>query len=162
MNDAHLHLVVNHLPIVSLLIGVLVLIFGFFLKKSEIKLTALGIFIFSGLSAILAFYTGEGAEEVVENFPNVSETLIHNHEEAAELFYVFVLILGAISIITLVLHMKKLKFASLGYIVVILLALISMFFAKNTGTTGGEIRHPEIRKTSNLQPLEIEDTNDDD
>lgn len=162
MNDAHLHLVVNHLPIVALLIGFLVLLSGFFFKKSEIKLTALGIFVFSALSAILAFYTGEGAEEVVENLPNISETLIHNHEEAAEIFYVLVLILGTLSLVTLVLQIKKSKFASFGYIIILLMTLISMFFAKNTGTTGGEISHPEIRSSSLSQPLKIEDSSDDD
>lgn len=162
MNDAHLHLVVNHLPIVALLIGFLVLLSGFFFKKPEIKLTALGIFVFSALSAIVAFYTGEGAEEVVENLPNISETLIHNHEEAAELFYVFVLILGTLSLITLVLQIKKSKIASFGYIIVLMMTMISMFFAKNTGTTGGEISHPEIRSTYSSQSLEIKDSNDDD
>ena len=112
---------------------------GFFFKKPEIKLTALGIFVFSALSAILAFYTGEGAEEVVENLPNISETLIHNHEEAAELFYVFVLILGSISLITLVLKIKKSKLASFGFIIIFVMALISMFFPKNKGTNRGEI-----------------------
>lgn len=162
MNEAHLHLAVNHLPIVALLIGFLVLLSGFFFKKPEIKLTALGIFVFSALSAILAFYTGEGAEEVVENLPNISETLIHNHEEAAKLFYVFVLILGSISLLTLVLEIKKSKFALFGFIIIFVMALVSMFFAKNTGTTGGEISHPEIRSTYSSQPLEIEDSNDDD
>lgn len=161
MNDAHLHLVVNHLPIVALLIAFLVLLAGFLFKKPEIKLTALGICIFSALSAIIAFYTGEGAEEVVENLPNISETLIHNHEEAAEIFYVLVLILGALSLVTLVLQIKKSKVASFGYIIILMMTLISMFFAKNTGTTGGMINHPEIRSTSLSQPFEIEDSNDD-
>ena len=162
MNDAHLHLVINHLPIVALLIAFLVLLAGFLFKKPEIKLTALGIFIFSALSAILAFYTGEGAEEVVENVPNISETLIHNHEEAAEIFYVLVLILGALSFVTMFLQIKKSKVVLYGYTLIFIMALVSMFFAKNTGTTGGMINHPEIRSTSLSQPLEIEDSNDDD
>jgi len=66
MNGAHFHLVVNHLPIVGLLIGILILITGLALKKVDIQLTALGVFIFSAVSSIVAFNTGEGAEEVVE------------------------------------------------------------------------------------------------
>lgn len=162
MNDAHLHLVINHLPIVALLIAFLVLLAGFLFKKPEIKLTALGIFIFSALSAIIAFYTGEGAEEVVENLPNISETLIHNHEEAAEIFYTLVLILGALSLVTMFLQIKKSKVVSFGYTLIFIMALVAMFFAKNTGTSGGMINHPEIRSTSLSQPLEIDDSNDDD
>ncbi|MBK8602240.1 MAG: hypothetical protein IPN87_03750 [Saprospiraceae bacterium] len=43
MNGAHFHLVVNHLPIVGLLIGILILITGLALKKVDIQLTALGV-----------------------------------------------------------------------------------------------------------------------
>ena len=57
MNEAHFHLVVNHLPIVGILIGLLVLVTGFILKKPEVKVTALGIFVFSGLASIAAFYS---------------------------------------------------------------------------------------------------------
>ena len=77
MNDVHFHLVVNHLPIVGLLIGILVLIAGLLLNKTEVKLTALGVFVFSAITSAFAFYTGEGAEEVVENISGISETLIH-------------------------------------------------------------------------------------
>ncbi len=68
------------------MIGFLVLLAGFILKKPQIKNTALGIFIFSGLTTITAFLTGEGAEEIVENLPGISETLIHKHEEICRAF----------------------------------------------------------------------------
>ena len=80
MNDVHLHLVATHLPIVGVLIGFLVLLTGYFTKSPQVKATALGIFLFSALAGIVAFYTGEGAEDIVEKLPGVSETLIHNHE----------------------------------------------------------------------------------
>src|SRR5690606_23190697 len=98
MNDVHFHLVVTHLPIVGVLIGFLILLTGYFSKSPQVKITALGIFVFSALAAIVAFYTGEGAEDIVEKLPGVSETLIHNHEELAELFYTMMLILGGVSL----------------------------------------------------------------
>ena len=92
MNDVHFHLVVTHLPIVGVLVGFLVLLSGYITKCPQVKTTGLGIFIFSALATIAAFYTGEAAEEIVENLPGVSETLIHKHEEQAELFYTMMLI----------------------------------------------------------------------
>lgn len=44
MSDLHLHLVLNHFPVIGLIIGALVLLFGFLLRKVQIKETALGIF----------------------------------------------------------------------------------------------------------------------
>lgn len=154
MNDAHIHLVVNHLPIVGLLIGILVLSVGFLIKKLEVKLTGLGVFIFSALTSIVAFYTGEGAEEVIENMPGISETLIHRHEEHAETFFIAVLILGAISLITFILTLVKSKFSNLLMILCLVLALGSLVLAKNVGTSGGEIRHPEIRSDIKMIPVE--------
>jgi len=162
MNEAHFHLIVNHLPIVGLLIGLLVLVTGFILKKSEIKVTALGIFIFSALASVAAFYSGEGAEEIVEKVPGISETLINQHEESAELFFTAILILGVFSLITLILEIKKSKFSNYGFILVFLVTLVSGVLAKNVGTSGGEIRHTEIRNDSNLIQIQPEEDHDDD
>jgi len=162
MNDAHLHLVVNHLPIVGVLIGFLVLLAGLIMKKPQIKNTALGIFIFSALTAIAAFLTGEGAEEIVENLPGISETLIHKHEDYAELFLTMMLILGGVSLITLFLQYKKLPFSKYGFVLILLLSMVTMGIAKYVGTSGGEITHIEIRSDANVIQLDgNQDHNDD-
>ena len=145
MNDVHFHLVVTHLPIVGVLIGFLILITGYITKSPQVKTTALGIFIFSALAAIVAFYTGEGAEDLVEKLPGVSETLIHKHEELAELFYTMMLILGGVSLVTIFIHYKKSTYAKYGFILVLLLSVTSIVISKFVGTSGGEIMHSEIR-----------------
>ncbi len=151
MNDAHLHLAINHLPIVGLMIGILVLIVGAFLKAPQVKATALGIFIFSALAAIAANYTGDGAEDIIENIPGISETFIETHEEYAEQFLTLILILGGASLITFFLSIKKWSIAKYGYILVAILAITSIISAKYVGTSGGEIRHTEIRnETTNI------------
>ncbi|MEQ8245757.1 hypothetical protein [Fulvivirga sp.] len=154
MNDAHFHLAINHLPIVGLLIGILTLLTGLILKKEDVKLTALGIFIFSAITSIVAFYTGEGAEEVVENIAGVSETLIHAHEEYAESFFTLTLILGGLSLISFVVEVKKLKLSKYLMLVCLFLAIADGILAKYVGTSGGEIRHSEIRIDAKTIPLE--------
>lgn len=161
MNDAHFHLVVNHLPIVGVLIGFLVLLAGLILKKPQIKNTALGILIFSALTAVVAFLTGEGAEEIVENLPGISETLIHKHEEYAELFLTIMLILGGVSLITLFLQYKKLSFYKYGFMAVLLLSVTAIVISKYVGTSGGEITHIEIRSDTNTIQLDSQDDHDD-
>ncbi|MAD96815.1 MAG: hypothetical protein CMB99_05735 [Flavobacteriaceae bacterium] len=162
MNDAHFHLVVNHLPIVGTLIGFLVLSAGLIMKKPEVKNTALGIFIFCALTAIAAFLTGEGAEEIVENLPGISETLIHKHEEYAELFYTMMLILGGLSLITLFLQYKKLSFYKYGFVLILLWSMLSIGVAKYVGTSGGEITHIEIRNDTNVIQIDGDNDQDDD
>ncbi len=157
MNGAHLHLVVNHLPIVGVIIGTLVLIAGYLSIKMPVKVTALGIYIFSAITAFISNFTGEEAEEVVEEMAGISHQLIHAHEEQAETFLLLTLILGAISMLTLFFTAKKKDFARYGFMLALALAVASIYTGKQTGTTGGEISHPEIREGFSL-PL---DTNAD-
>lgn len=149
MNDAHLHLIINHFPIVGIIVAFLVLIAGYVVNNPQIKATSLGIFIFSALAAIAANYTGEGAEEIVEKIPGISKSLIHDHEEYAEQFFTLSLILGGIALITLFLQIKKIRLAVYFYFLVIILAVSSLFSAYYVGVSGGEIRHTEIRQASN-------------
>jgi uncharacterized membrane protein len=151
MNDAHLHLIVNHFPIVGITIGLLVLIVGYLIKNQQVKATSLGIFIFSALAAIAANYTGDGAEELVEKIPGISKSLIHDHEETAEQFFTLSLILGGAALISLFLQIKKLGLAKFGYILVISFAIATLVSANYVGVSGGEIRHTEIREASNIE-----------
>ncbi|MCG9970906.1 hypothetical protein [Christiangramia crocea] len=147
MNNAHLHLLVNHLPFLALVIGSVVVLAGFLLKNRDVRLTGLGIFIFGSLTSIPAFYTGEGAEDIVENLPGISEASIHDHEELAELFLNLMLVLGIFSIITFIIEVKKIRYSNLFMVVCLLIAVASGILAGYVGNTGGKIIHSEITST---------------
>ncbi len=149
MNDAHLHLVVNHFPIIGTILALGVLIAGFFLKNSSVKNTAYGLFIVSAIFAALSMSTGEGAEEIVEDMPNIGRRIIHVHEEIAEKLTIVLYLLGGISVLGLVLNLKNHAKAKFISIVVLIVAIGAIYLAQLVGTTGGEIRHTEIRTDSN-------------
>ena len=154
MNDAHWHLVVNHLPIVFPMLGVIVMITGIISKSEAVKRTAFMIFMLGALAAIAAMTTGEGAEEVAEKINGVTESYIKTHEELAETFALLSYVLGGISIIGLWASFKQKSFAAIISIVTLVFALVVLFFAKETGTTGGEIRHTEIRSENSTPATE--------
>ena len=104
MNDAHLHMVVNHFPIIGLILGLGILLFGVVLKNKSLINTAYGLFIVAAIFAIASMSTGEGAEELVEEMPNVGKRIIHEHEEIAEKLAIVLYVLGAISIAGLYLN----------------------------------------------------------
>lgn len=145
MNQAHLHLLFNHLPILGTLFGILILASGFIAKNNAVKRTALGIFVFSALSALPAYFTGEGAEEIVESLPGVTENLIEAHEELANIFLWMTGALGVLSLVAFFADLKSHKMASTLYVITLVAALGTMVMAKQVGTSGGEIRHTEIR-----------------
>ena len=151
MNNAHLHLVVNHLPIIFPFVGIIILLIGVFTKSEVSKRNAYLIFILGAIASIAAMATGEGAEEGVENISGVSESLIKTHEEAAELFAGFSYLLGGISLIGLLSSFKNFTFSKFFPFLTLIVAVTAIYFAQKAGNTGGEIRHTEIRNGATVQ-----------
>ncbi len=145
-NAAHLHLLVNHLPIFLPLFGLIILIVGIVFKSEIVKRISLAMFIFGGLFAFIAFSTGEGAEEIVEELKR-SHDLIHEHEEAAETFALLSYVLALFSIIALWFNWKKHPFKDISMYLVLLISVAVIYFSYPTGQTGGEITHPEVNNS---------------
>ncbi len=167
MNNTHLHLVVNHLPIIFPVAGIILLLIGIFTKTEVSKRNSYFIFILGAIASIAAMATGEGAEHGVENLPGVTDSLIETHEEAAEVFAALSYVLGGISTVALFASFRNYIFSKIMPFVVGLFALATLFFAQKAGRTGGEIRHTEIRSKTASQnsggnALETEDNHDDD
>lgn len=157
MNDAHLHMVVNHFPIIGTLFGLGILVTGMILKNNSVKNTAYILFAVAAIFAVFSIGTGEGAEELVEDMPNIGHQIIHEHEEIAEKFAIIMYATGFFGLVSLFASYKKLRFATLLSYITLVLALVAGVLTKNVGTSGGEIRHTEIR--SNIIPTTGEEQN---
>ena len=155
MNQAHLHMVFNHFPIIGLFFGIGILAFGIFKKHTILVNTAYIMFIFCMIMAKATMMTGEGAEEIVEEI-GISHDIIHNHEEVAETFMKVLYVLGILSILGLVANFKKYAKASIVSYVVLVLAIGAAVLSKSVGTSGGEIRHTEIRENANINNASTE------
>lgn len=94
MNDAHLHMVVNHFPIIGTIFGLGILIAGLLFKNNATKTVAYALFIVAAVFAFFSMSTGEGAEEIAEKLPGVTDQIIHEHEELAEKFAIVMYVLG--------------------------------------------------------------------
>ena len=146
MNTAHWHLLLNHLPMVGIVIGTSILAFGFLYKNQPvIKMTALGVFVFSAAIAIPAYLTGEGAEDIAEKLPGVTEGFIEEHEDLGKIFLILAEALGGLSLITLIALRFKNKFTPILFGMILLIGAGTAIFAKQVGTSGGLVRHTEIR-----------------
>ena len=155
MNDAHLHMVVIHFPIIGTIFGLGILITGIVMKNTVIKNVAYVLFVIAAIFGLVSMSTGEGAEEIAENLPSVTDQIIHEHEEMAEKLALVLYILGGVSLVGLFMNVKNHAKASLVSYIAFLIALVGVFLGKQTGTTGGEVRHTEIRENaSNSNALE--------
>ena len=145
MNSAHFHLLVNHLPIIFPIIGTIILIVGLIAKSNAVQRTSFLIFIFGSIAAIFAMNSGEGAEDIVKKIAGMNKDLIKTHEEKAEILAILSYLLGGLSLLGLWANFMQKSFSKSVTYVILACAFATIFFATQTGTTGGEIRHTEIR-----------------
>jgi len=147
MNPSELHLAINHLPLFSTLFGSLILLAGLIFRKEILNLTAYILIIVGMVGALLSVYTGEEAEELVEDyFPEISHEIIHEHEEAAEGARNLSIALGVLSLIAIYFNRTKRPVERLFSWLVLAGSIIGTVMLMRAAHTGGEIMHIEIRE----------------
>jgi uncharacterized membrane protein len=113
-------------------------------KSSATKIAAYHVLILSALGAVVAYLTGEGAEETVENIQGVAENAIEAHEEFAMFALISLICTGIASVLGVILTLKKSSFANKISMVILFLALVGFGLVARTGYLGGKIRHTEV------------------
>lgn len=147
MNFAHLHLLLNHFPIIGTIVGVALFVISFFGKNGDLKRSSLIIFSAVALISIPAFLSGVAAQEKIHDNPGVSAALIQRHEGAAMLALLFMEFTGAFAIIGLWQSYRVSRPARWNVLTILLLSLLTVVLMTRTGDTGRVISHPEVRDT---------------
>jgi hypothetical protein len=145
MNLAHLHLLLNHIPVLGVALGLVVLAGAAVRHHTFLARCALVLFIVSALVAIPTYFTGEPAEDLVEGAAGDIETWVEPHEESALVSLGLVETLGVLSLIGLWMGRGRpaLPRGVLGLTLVA--AAIAAGSLAWTANLGGQIRHSEIR-----------------
>ena len=143
MNLAHLHLVLNHIPVIGIPMALVFLIYGYRTKNHSSQRFALLVLIGLALMVLPVYLTGEPAEEVVEHLPGVAESLIESHEEAAKFSLVLTLITGATAFLALWFQEDSRK-SRLLILSVVGIGSLAMLSLVNTANLGGKVRHTEF------------------
>ena len=144
MNAAHLHLMVNHLPLFASLIACGILAFGLYRRLPALVNVGLVLVFVAGVGALLAGQTGERAEGIVEDLPGVTEAAIHEHEEAAEAASLVAILAGLVALGGLALPDRAERMQRLVAIVTLALSLGTFVLVARAANLGGHIRHTEI------------------
>lgn len=148
MNQTHVHLLINHLPVFGSILGAIVLANALWTKSYQTKIAAYNLFIVSAIGAAIAYATGEAAADVVVKIPNILTENIEHHENFALVSLVSSIILGTVSVVGLYLTIIQSSLTRTFASAVFFIAIINFGLAARTGYLGGLIRHPEINSTS--------------
>src|SRR5437899_1609377 len=94
MNPAHLHLILNHIPVLGTIFGMILLALALVRKSEELKRVALGTFFIVAVLAVPVYLTGEPAEEFLMPLPDGTEPLIDQHQQVATAAFIGLVVLG--------------------------------------------------------------------
>ena len=145
MNEAHVHLLINHLPIFGSILGAIVLAQGLWTKSDQVKIAAYSILIISSIGACIAFFTGGGAAKTVKNIDGINKDMISEHAEFAVFALITLIILGVVSIYGIYLTIRSSNLTRSIAILVLIISLLSFILVARIGYLGGQIRHTEIK-----------------
>lgn len=136
----------NHLPVLGVPFGLILLGAGMRRGSEDLKKAALLTFVVVALLSVPVYFTGEPAEETIEDLPGVTETYIERHEDRALFSLISVALLGVLSLVVIV--RPKMGLSAPVFPLVLALAVVCAVSLGLTASAGGEIRHTEIRQAA--------------
>ena len=150
MNLAHIHLLMNHWPVIGSFVGLGLFLVALVTKSDDLKQTALAFFGLMALVAIPTYMSGDVAHEVLKGSGGLSEPLIKTHQGVALLSLIFMEITGAAALVGLWQFSRMSRpapgvAARSNSTVVLVLAIVTVVLMSITGNSGGAIRHPEAQ-----------------
>ena len=145
MSWAHIHLALNHVPVIGLLIVLLLLAVAMLRHSTELTRVSYGLLVLLAATSVVVYLTGEPAEELIENLPGFSEALVEEHEEVALIATIGMVVLGLVALVGLI-RFRPPRIAPAWYgRGVLFLALLTGGVMLWTANLGGQIRHSEIQ-----------------
>jgi len=155
LNPAHLHIMLNHIPIFGALFAALLIAWGLLRKSEDVLRLGLALAFVVGIATWGVKLTGEPAEEVIENMAGVSRRMIHAHEEAAEWATYIIAAAGVVALLALLLVRRRHRAARGLSVLALVVSVFGFAAASRAALLGGEIRHPEARSDF-VAPPEVE------
>ncbi|HEV7994575.1 MAG TPA: hypothetical protein VGP25_22330 [Gemmatimonadaceae bacterium] len=143
-SGAHLHLLVNHAPVLGTMFALALAVASFLYAPDVLRRTALVVLVGCAIAAAAADYSGDPAENAIRGFPGVRREVIHQHEEMADKAFILSVALGVLSLAALV-RWRRVpvpKGAAAGLVLASAFVGGAMLY---TSLLGGRIRHTEVR-----------------
>ena len=161
MNPAHLHIVLNHIPVVGIPVAAAVLIYGIIRGSEEVKRVSLLAFLVIALITLPTYLAGQAAEDIVEHLPGVDDDIIHTHEAAATIGLIATSILGVLSAVGLVMSFFIGRLSTPVTILLLLMSVGVSGWLGRVANLGGKIRHTELRTGATFDDDDHDKADDD-
>jgi uncharacterized membrane protein len=144
MSFIHVHLLLNHIPIMGVAFGLLVLLAALYFHSADLRRASLVIFILIGAAAGAAYFTGEEAEEAVKGLSGFTEATVLRHDDAAWYAVIAAILLGLVALGGLWRFRGTAAPPRWFTATALTLAILTSGLMVWTGWIGGQIRHSEL------------------
>jgi len=151
MNAAQIHLMLNHVPVIGVILGTLLLVVGIVMRSRDVVRVTFGLLVLVALSSVVVYLTGEPVEHMIERLPGVDHDTLEAHEEFSLPATVVMVITGLVALVGLIRYRRAERVPRGFAIVTLVLAIIASGMMGWTAHLGGLIRHEELRGTAAVQ-----------
>jgi hypothetical protein len=145
MNFAHLHIVLNHIPSIGTVVGVALFIASLLRKSDALKKLSLEILVVMALVALPTYMSGNAAQQVLRNRPEIPKALIEEHQNSAMVTLILMTITGTLAWFGLWQFRRFSHSGSGNTSAILIFSILTAAFILRTANMGGDISHPEIR-----------------
>lgn len=153
MDWVHLHLALNHVPVVGTPFLLALLLWGWFRGSAEIVRLSLGwTLLFSAVSIALKF-TGDFAVEAAGPRLDTVRGLVHAHEQSADQAATAIFLNGIAAGVALFTGRRGQPVARWALALSAALGLASCVLLARTANLGGKVSHPSLRATAALPAM---------
>lgn len=147
ITPAHLHVLLNHIPIIGLPIMAALLIWGLVRREDAVIRVALIGTIIVALGTWGVDLTGDPAIDDIRHADWYQRQVVHTHEEAGDKTNILAIVAGVAALATLVIARGGKPIARTIAFVTLMLLVAAAIAAAWAGWEGGKIRHTEFELT---------------
>jgi hypothetical protein len=143
MNYPHLHIMINHFPVVGSILALLLLGWALLARRRDYIRLSLVVTLFVGLSTVPAFLSGNEAHEQLEDVAGFDHHQIHEHKRAADWALWIMLGTAAVAAVALWSSRNDRPVPRWAGTATMAGLILSASVVARAAWLGGSIRHPE-------------------
>jgi len=145
MNLAHVHIVINHVPSLGSVLGLLLLAAGIYTKSEPVKQFAYFVLVMITVAVLPTYISGAEAQKIVATNSSYSAGIIQLHQNAAMITLLIMTAAGMFAWFGLWEFRRQARSSSLTTMCTLISTIAAVVSVLITANIGGSISHSEIR-----------------
>jgi hypothetical protein len=150
MNLAHVHIILNHVPSLGSIAGLLLLAAGIYKKDEAIKHFAYSVLVLITMAVLPTYITGAESQRIVEKSPSYAAGVFQMHQNAAMITLLCMTAAGMFAWFGLWEYRRHSRSGPLTTSATLIATMAAVASVLLTASIGGKISHAEIRDASDL------------